>query len=60
MEKKTKKTVCICPYCLEALRSRGEKFKAEQRYFDSETDDPRICWWCDEDIEDGIYYEAEL
>lgn len=53
--KKTKKTMCLCPYCLEAIRSRGERVTTSGIEY---ADEPIICDWCEEETEE--YYEAEL
>ena len=42
------KKICLCAYCIEGLRSRGEKiFVSDITHYDS------ICNWCG--VEDDVY-----
>lgn len=52
---KKKRTICLCPYCLEAIRSHGEKVKTTEPEY---TDEPVLCEWCEEETEE--YYNCEL
>ena len=56
------KYICLCEYCIEAIRSRGEPVfvGSEVGSFDSETyledDVPTKCEWCEE--EGDVLYEC--
>jgi len=41
--------MCMCEYCIEAIRSHGEKI-----YVGDQAEDNGKCDWCDE--EDTTYY----
>ena len=44
---KTRKTVCICSYCYEEMKSRGERVKIINRYA-VDCSEERKCDICDE------------
>lgn len=50
-----KKVVVLCPCCVEAIRSHGEKVRVSELEYTSE-EDAKICEWCEELTEE--YYNA--
>lgn len=49
----------LCPHCIDAIRSRGEKVFVGERIEDTDTDPYPICEWC-EDYTTGILYECHF
>lgn len=48
MKKILKKQFALCPYCIEAIKSRGEKLLVGD-YCEEE----KTCSWCDEVFEES-------
>lgn len=52
-----KKPLCLCEYCIEAIRSRGEKLRIVDHVY-TDDEEPIVCDWCGEETEE--YYECEI
>lgn len=56
-----KHDICICEYCIEAIRSRGEKvIKLESLYYDEKFDeiDEVTCEWCEEETDKSEIFKC--
>ena len=54
------KKICLCEYCIEAIRSRGEKLLVGDQYdleYEVYADEPQVCEWCGEEADE--LYEVE-
>lgn len=49
--KNTKKPFLLCPYCIQAIESRGERLKKLSPVYDADESGSR-CNWCEEETED--------
>ena len=49
------KKLCVCEYCLQAIRSRGEKFRSMPIYVDESDPEESKCGWCEESGNDTLY-----
>lgn len=52
MKRKNTKVHYICPYCIEAIRSHGEKILVGDlvdcdEYYEQHEKEP-VCYWCEE------------
>lgn len=47
-----KKPLLLCPYCIEAIESRGERIKKFSFTDVDEDSEDYICGWCQEETED--------
>lgn len=48
------KKMCLCRYCIEEMRSRGEKLSvgdAVALEYEVFADEPQVCTWCGEEAE---------
>ena len=51
--------VCLCQYCIDAIKSRGERvFVGGSMYF--ELDDVGKCEWCEEEFEADELYDCRF
>ena len=60
----SKERWCLCEYCIEALRSRGERISTRPMEFEDMTDteyetDTVICDWCEEEFTPSKMYICE-
>ena len=54
------KKICLCKYCIEAIRSRGEKLLVGDQYdleYEVYADEPQVCEWCGAEADE--LYEVE-
>ena len=51
------KKMCICWYCIQAIRSHGEKVYIGDP-IENQDNDPLVCDWCDDEAEE--LYEVIL
>lgn len=55
------KKMCLCRYCIEEMRSRGERLRVGEAValeYEVFADEPQVCTWCGEEGEELYMVEV--